>query len=285
MSGGPAPATLTATVGRDGREPARSGGLLPAERRQRIFEEILARHTVSVTELAARFDVSAMTVRRDLQVLEEQGLVESVHGGAKPSTQNPFELSFAQRELAGAEAKRAIGRAAAALVDDGEAVALDGSTTTLQVARNLTGRQPLTVVTNGIKAAAALGHRPGIDVIVTGGNLQQTASLVGPFARATLERLRVDWLFFSVTGISDRLELAGPSDLDAETKGAMLAIARRVVLVADSSKFGRESYVRVAALGELHDLVTDSGITPEWAERVTEAGVRLHVAPLPPAAG
>lgn len=273
-----------AVASANGREAARSGALLPAERRQRIFEVILARHTVSVTELAARFDVSAMTVRRDLQALEELGLVESVHGGAKPSTQNPFELSFTQRELAGAEAKRAIGRLAASLVGDGEAVALDGSTTTLQVARNLTGRQPLTVVTNGIKAAAELGHRPGIDVIVTGGNLLQTASLVGPFARATLERLRVDWLFFSVTGVSDRLELAGPSDLDAEIKGAMIAIARRVVLVADSTKFGRESYVRVAGLTDAHDVVTDSGIAPGWAARMAEAGVRLHVAPLPSAA-
>ncbi len=276
-------ASAIVAADRNGRDSGRSGGLLQAERRQRIFEEVLARHTVSVTDLATRFDVSAMTVRRDLQALEEQGLVESVHGGAKTSNQNPFELSFAQRELAGVDAKRAIGRTAAALVGDGETVALDASTTTLQVARNLIARQPLTVVTNGIKTAAELGHRPGIDVIVTGGNLLQTASLVGPFARATLERLRVDWLFFSVTGVSDRLELTGPSDLDAEMKGAMLAIARRVVLVADSSKLGRGSYVRVAGPGDLHDVVTDSGISPEWAARVTDAGIRLHVAPLPPA--
>jgi DeoR/GlpR family transcriptional regulator of sugar metabolism len=254
--------------------------LLPAERRQRVFEMVLARHTVAVTELAELFDVSPMTIRRDLQALEEQGLVEAVHGGARSSLQSPFELSFAQRELVDAEAKRAIGRLAASLVADGDAVALDASTTTVQVARNLVGRRQVTVVTNGIKAAAELGHRPGIDVIVTGGQLHQTASLVGPFARATIEQLRVAWLFFSVTGITDGLDLTGPSEFDAETKAAMMAIARRTVLVANSAKFGRDSYVRVAALSAVHDVVTDSGLSPEWAARIEEAGARLHIAPL-----
>jgi DeoR/GlpR family transcriptional regulator of sugar metabolism len=268
----------------DGRTPAavtdrlRSGTLLPVERRQRVFEVVLARHTVAVTELAELFDVSPMTIRRDLQALEEQGLVEAVHGGARSSLQSPFELSFAQRELVDAEAKRAIGQLAASLVSDGEAVALDASTTTVQVARNLAGRRRVTVVTNGIKAAAELGHRPGIDVIVTGGQLHQTASLVGPFARATLEHLRVDWLFFSVTGITDGLTLTGPSEFDAETKAAMIAIARRVVLVANSAKFGRDSYVRVAPLSAVHDVVTDDGLSTDWAARIEESGARLHVA-------
>ncbi|MCD6032136.1 MAG: DeoR-family transcriptional regulator, partial [Thermomicrobiales bacterium] len=218
------------------------------------------------TELAELFDVSPMTIRRDLQALEEQGLVEAVHGGARSSLQSPFELSFAQRELVNAESKRAIGRLAASLVSDGEAVALDASTTTVQVARNLVGRRRVTVVTNGIMAAAELGHRPGIDVIVTGGQLHQTASLVGPFARATIEQLRVDWLFFSVTGITEDLVLTGPSEFDAETKLALMSIARRVVLVADSTKFGRDSYVRVAPLGAVHD------------ERIETSEAQLHQA-------
>jgi DeoR family transcriptional regulator, fructose operon transcriptional repressor len=273
----------------DGRhattERARTGLMLPAERRQRVFEVVLARHTVAVTELAELFDVSAMTIRRDLQALEEQGLVEAVHGGARSSLQSPFELSFAQRELVDVAAKRAIGRLAASLVADGEAVALDASTTTLQVARNLVGRRRVTVVTNGIKAAAELGHRPGIEVIVTGGQLHQTASLVGPFARATVEQLRVDWLFFSVTGITDGLALTGPSEFDAEIKAALMAIARRVVLVADSTKFGRDSYVRVAPLSAVHAVVSDSWLAPAWQERIAESGSRLHLATVDSVAG
>ena len=266
----------------DGRiattDRTRMGALLPAERRQRVFEVVLARHTVAVTELAELFDVSPMTIRRDLQALEEQGLVEAVHGGARSSLQSPFELSFAQRELVNAESKRAIGRLAASLVSDGEAVALDASTTTVQVARNLVGRRRVTVVTNGIMAAAELGHRPGIDVIVTGGQLHQTASLVGPFARATIEQLRVDWLFFSVTGITEDLVLTGPSEFDAETKLALMSIARRVVLVADSTKFGRDSYVRVAPLVAVHDVVTDINLSSTWVEQLEATGAHLHLA-------
>lgn len=264
----------------DGRSATTDRALLPAERRQRVFEMVLARHTVAVTELADLFDVSPMTIRRDLQALEEQGLVEAVHGGARSSQQSPFELSFAQRELVDAAAKRAIGRLAASLVSEGDAVALDASTTTVQVARNLVSRRPVTVVTNGIKAAAELGYRPGIDVIVTGGQLHQTASLVGPFARATIEQLRVACLFFSVTGISDGLDLTGPSEFDAEMKAAMMGVSRRTILVANSAKFGRESYIRVASLSAIHDVVTDSGLSREWASRIEEAGARLHIAPV-----
>jgi DeoR family fructose operon transcriptional repressor len=260
------------------KPPRRHGGVLPAERRRRIFERILAKHTVSVSELAESFGVSAMTIRRDLQALEEEGMVQAVHGGAKSTPQSPFELSFAQRELVEADAKRAIGRLAAGLVRDGETVALDGSTTTLQVARYLSYRQQLTVVTNGIKVAAELGNRPGIEVIVTGGQLHQTASLVGPFAKATLERLRVDWLFLSGTGISDEFELCGPSEFDAEIKVAMMAIARNAVLVADATKFGRYSYVRVASLSQIQRVVTDGRIPAKWVETVELSGVRLDVA-------
>lgn len=256
----------------------RAAESVPAERRRRLFEIVRAHHTVSVIELAETFNVSAMTIRRDLYLLQQEGLVEAVHGGARSSSQSPFELSFAQRELVDVDAKRAIGRLAAGLVGDGDAVALDGSTTTIQVARELVRCRDLTVVTNGIKAAAELGNRAGIEVVVTGGQLHQTASLVGPFARATLEQLRVDRLFLSVTGISDQCDLRGPSELDAEIKAAMMEIAREVVLVADATKFGRDSYVRVATLSRIHHVVTDDRLPAEWAKRIQAAGARVHLA-------
>jgi DeoR family fructose operon transcriptional repressor len=261
----------------------KSSVVLPAERRRRIFEIVLARQAVSVAELAESFDVSAMTIRRDLQTLEEQGLVEAVHGGAKSSTNSPFELSYGQREHHEAEAKRAIGKRAAELVSDGETVALDGSTTTLTVARMLSHRRRLTVVTNGIKAAAELGHRPGIEVIITGGLLHQTSSLVGPFARATLEQLHVDWLFFSVTGISDDLDLRVPSEFDAEIKAAMMRIAKQVVLVADVTKFGRDSYVRVGPLSDVDVVVSDDRLSALWQERIKETGPKLLLGTVPTA--
>ncbi|MBW7882399.1 MAG: DeoR/GlpR transcriptional regulator [Caldilineaceae bacterium] len=251
--------------------------LLPSERREQIYNEIVKRHTVTIAELAQLFSVSEMTIRRDLQAIEKTGLIEAVFGGAVAAAASPFELSFAQREMMEVEAKRAIGYAAAQLVADGDTIALDGSTTTLQLARNLRNRENLTVFTNGIKVAAELGHRNGIRLIMTGGELYHSVSLVGTFARQTVERIRVDKLFFSVTGITEEMGLSGPSDLDAEIKAAMIRAADTVVLLADHTKFGRKSYVRVAQLDEVDVIVTDNKVNPEHVKRLEQEGIRVIV--------
>lgn len=259
--------------------------LLPAERRERIVVEILRRHTVTIPELARQFGVSEMTIRRDLRALEQSGLVESVYGGATTPTISPFELSYSKREQMEVEAKRAIGFAAAQLIDDGDVIALDGSTTTLQVARNLHQRGNITVFTNGIKVATELAHRPGIRTILTGGELYHSVSLVGVFARSTFEKVRVDKLFLSVTGISEDLGLSGPSDQDADVKSAMIAAADRVILLADHTKFGRRSYVRVALLDAVHTIVTDDRTTEEHLHMFEQRGIELVIAPVEPGTG
>ena len=254
--------------------------VLPSERRQSIVSEIIRRHTVTITDLARQFGVSEMTIRRDLHELEKTGLIESVHGGAKSASLSPFELSYAQRELMEMEAKRAIGHAAASLVDAGDVLALDGSTTTLQVARNLVDRGGLTVYTNGIKVATELAQRPGLRIILTGGELYHSVSLVGLFARSIFEKIRVDKLFLSVTGITEDLGLSGPSDVDADVKAAMIAAADQVVLVADHTKFGRRSYVRVAPLSAVHVVVTDQQCPPDFLRLLQEMSIRTLVAPM-----
>ena len=254
--------------------------LLPVERRQQIVNEIMRRHTVTIPELARQFNVSEMTIRRDLVELERSGLVESIYGGAKTPTISPFELSFKEREQMEVEAKRAIGFAAAQLVNDGDVIALDGSTTTLQVARNLHQRGNITVYTNGIKVATELAHRPGMRTILSGGELYHSVSLVGLFARSMFEKIRVDKLFLSVTGISEELGLSGPSDVDADVKGAMVAAADNVILVADHTKFGRRSYVRVAELDALHTVVTDDRTPDEQLHLLEQHGIKVVVAPI-----
>jgi len=256
-----------------------SGPLLPTERRQRIVSEIMRRHTVTIGELARQFFVSEMTIRRDLRALEQSGLVESVYGGAKTPTISPFELSFTNREQAEVEAKRAIGFAASQLVSDGDVIALDGSTTTVQLARNLHSHGGLTVYTNGIKVATELAHRPGIRVLLTGGEVYHSVSLVGLFARSIFEKIRVDKLFLSVTGISDDLGLSGPSDVDADIKAAMIAAAAKVILLADHTKFGRRSYVQVAPLDAVHTIVTDDRTGDEYVEFCRQRHIELVIAP------
>jgi DeoR family transcriptional regulator, fructose operon transcriptional repressor len=253
--------------------------LLPAERRQRIVNEIMRRHTVTIADLARQFGVSEMTIRRDLHALEQSGLVESVYGGAKSPSISPFELTFANREQMEVEAKRAIGVAAAELVNDGDVIALDGSTTTLQVARNLHRRGSMTVYTNGIKVATELAHRTGIRTVLSGGEIYHAVSLVGLFARSMFEQIRVDKLFLSVTGISEDLGLSGPSEIDADIKMAMIAAADQVILLADHTKFGRRSYVRVAPLEAVHTVVTDDGTPDEFLRLCEQRGIRPVIAP------
>lgn len=253
--------------------------MLPSDRRERIFNVVLQKHTVTIAELASQFGVSEMTIRRDLQALEQEGLVEAVYGGAVSTARSPFELSFAQREMVNVDAKRAIGHAAAQLVEDGDTIALDGSTTTLQVARNLRNRKNLTIFTNGIKTASELGHRTGIRLILTGGELYQTVSLVGTFARATVERIRVDKIFFSVTGVTPEMGLSGPSDLDAEIKAAMIASADEVILVTDATKFGRNSYIQVAPLNAVDTIVTDASLPEDYHQLLQDMGIRTILAP------
>jgi len=259
--------------------------LLPVERRQRIVSEIMRRHTVTIADLARLFAVSEMTIRRDLHALEQSGLVESVYGGAKTPSISPFELSFANREQMEVDSKRAIGFAAASLVNDGDVIALDGSTTTLQMARNLPQRGSMTVYTNGIKVAMELAHRSGIRTVLSGGEIYHSVSLVGLFARSMFERIRVDKLFLSVTGISEELGLSGPGEVDADIKSAMIAAADRVILLADHTKFGRRSYVRVAPLDVVHTIVTDDRTPEEFRRLCAQRGIHMVIAPTPPANG
>ncbi len=252
--------------------------LLPNERQRIIFEIVLQSNTITIKELAEQLDVSGMTIRRDLALLEKEGKVVAVHGGVVTQSMTPFELSFAQREMLYADEKRRIGYAAAQLVSSNDVIALDGSTTTLHVARNLRDHQGLKAFTNGIKTAMELAHRSGISIVLTGGELYQTTSLVGPFARTSIERLRVNKLFFSVTGISEEMELSGPSELDAEIKEAMIKVADQVILVADSSKFGRNSYVKVALISDVDIIVSDENLSEGYIRMLEDRGVRTIIA-------
>jgi DeoR/GlpR family transcriptional regulator of sugar metabolism len=253
--------------------------LLPAARRQAVLEVVLANRSVTVVDLAKRFGVSAMTIRRDLQLLEAEGVVESIHGGARSASTSPFELSYVMREMAEAPEKRAIAAFAASLVADGASIALDGSSTCGYLARALIGRR-LSVVTNNLKVATELGGRPHVDVTVTGGRLLQGVHLIGPFTGAVLDQLRVETVFFSATAITDQLDLMAPGELEAEVNRRLMGIGRRVVLLADSTKFGRHSFVRIAPMEAVHAVVVDGGLPSEWVDRMEAAGVRVHVAPV-----
>jgi DeoR family transcriptional regulator of aga operon len=243
-----------------------------------ILDRLNSNGSVVVTELAADLGVSLASVRRDLELLEDQHLLSRTHGGAV-SIGVLYELPMRYRGGRHQEEKRRIAKAAAALVTDGVvSVALSGGTTTTEVARVLATMSGLKVVTNAINIASELAPRPQIGLVVCGGSARpESHELVGPLAEQTLSRLNVDIAFVGVDGITASAGLTTHHEVEAATNRAMIRIASRVVVVTDGSKIGRRSFAEIAGLDEVDDLITDATADPDERRRIEDAGVRVVV--------
>jgi DeoR family transcriptional regulator of aga operon len=244
------------------------------ERLGRILELLARDGTVTVPDLATELDVSQATVRRDLQALGEQRLLERSHGGAVAHG-TAHELPVRYR-TGRSEEKRRIARAAAELVTDGAAIAFTGGTTTTEVARTLAARQDLTVITNALNIAVELAVRPNLKLIVTGGVARSASyELVGTLADATLRGLNVDLAFVGVDGVDAERGLTTQNEVEAATNRALMARARRTVVVADASKLGRVALAQIAVVGAADQLITNDGADPEQVERLRAAGLTV----------
>jgi DeoR/GlpR family transcriptional regulator of sugar metabolism len=250
--------------------------LLPSERQQRIRRLVMQQGVLRIPELAETFSVSEMTIRRDLEMLEGSGHLERTFGGAMVREQSSFESTYSVRLHTHTPEKQAIARYASSLVEDGDTVALDASTTCLALAKELT-RHSITVITNGLDAAEALRHSK-VKVILIGGYLRQIAgSFAGPLALRGLEGLHVDHLFISGKGfvLPDGLM---DSDLDEiEVKQRMVATATHVTALLDSSKFGIHALGRIAPPSTIHLLVTDSGMDSKTQTQLQKHKLKTKV--------
>ncbi len=250
------------------------------ERRSRLLDIIRIRGFAALDELVRELGVSESTVRRDLDALEEHGSARRTHGGVLYSGGLPRLAEFDDRQPANWAAKRAIAAAAAGVIEDGETVLLDGGTTTYEVARLLVGRS-LQVVTNSLPVANLFASQSRTDLVLLGGYVSpRTGVCLGPYANELLGRLHVTTTVLSAAGIAEE-GLFNAHLLLAETEQAMLEAASRVMVVADSSKFGRKSLTLVAGLDAIDTLVCDSGLSDHWRGVVTAAGARLLVVDIP----
>jgi DeoR family transcriptional regulator of aga operon len=244
------------------------------ERFGRVLELLARDGTVTVADLAGELGVSEATVRRDLQALGEQRLLERSHGGAVAHG-TAHELPVRYR-TGRSDEKRRIARAAAELVTDGIAIALTGGTTTTEVARMLVARQNLTVVTNALNIAVELAVRPELKLIVTGGVARSASyELVGSLADATLRGLYVDLAFVGVDGVDAERGLTTQNEVEATTNRAMMSRAKRTVVVADASKLGRVAFAEIAGVGSADQLITNTGADAEQVERLRAAGLAV----------
>jgi DeoR family fructose operon transcriptional repressor len=254
-----------------------------AEERQHAIAGLVAeRGRVSVTSVAETFGVTTETVRRDLAVLERAGVLRRVHGGAVPAgaALTLVETGLGERHGTRTEQKRKIAAAALDLLPgmDGSVI-LDGGTSTAALAELLPPDRRLYVATNSVPIAARLSASPGITLHVLGGRVRGiTQTAVGDSTVRAMDDLRVDVVFLGTNGISPGHGFSTPDEAEAATKRAMVRAAQRVIVLADSSKIGREHLVRFAGLDDVDVLITDDGADPAVVAELETMGIEVLLA-------
>jgi DeoR family transcriptional regulator, aga operon transcriptional repressor len=249
--------------------------VLRAERLSALLEILASRRSIDVVAMAAEFGVSSATVRRDLQTLDEQGLLVRTHGGAISSDLD-LELPVRFRGSLRPTEKHRIAVAGAALVHDGAVVGLTGGTTTTELARVLCERNGLTIVTNALNIASELVLRSSVRLVVVGGSARHASyELVGPSAELMLARYHLDIAFIGTDGITLSDGCTTHEEMEAQTDRAFLDRSRRVVVVADSSKLGRSAFARICDVSEIDDLITDEQADDDLLKELRAVGVAV----------
>jgi DeoR/GlpR family transcriptional regulator of sugar metabolism len=255
--------------------------MLARQRQTLILARVREDGGVRVADLARDLGVSDMTVRRDLELLHNQGLIEKVHGGATALPGSAlFEPGFAAKSALQEPEKEAIADAALTLVTPGTAIGISAGTTTYAFARRLVDTPNLTIVTNSVPVADVLHRagRPDQTIILTGGVRTPSDALVGPFAVAALRTMHLDQVFMGVHGMDARSGFTTPNVLEADTDRALIAAGRRLVVLADSSKWGVIGISSIARLDEADTFVTDTGLPDEAREIASDAVRELLLA-------
>lgn len=253
--------------------------MFPHERRLKILELIRKNGTVSVAELCKTFSVSAMTIRRDLRRLEHESLVEQIYGGAAMPGGTGYEPPFPSRQTERVEQKAAIGRKAAELVNDGDTVALDVGTTTLELARNLRGKKGIVVVTASTQIALELVGYEGINVIIAGGVIRpKELSVVGDIAVDTFKRFFVDKAFLGAAGVTLEQGVSDYNTEDTNVKRTIISRAKETILLVDSRKVGKVAFAWVCPADNLRAIVTDWEVDRDCIPRFERQGVKVLVA-------
>jgi len=254
--------------------------MLASERRDKLLEVIRLRGFSALPDLAAELAVSESTIRRDLDQLEEEGSAKRTHGGVFYSGPSPKLQHFDQIQAKNFSKKQQIAQHAVKFIEDGDTVLLDGGSTTYELARLLVGRT-LQVVTNSLPVANLFMGRETADLVIIGGYVHvRTGVSMGPFANEMLKDLNCRRAFLSVAAIHED-GLFNSNLLLVETERAMMKAADEVIILADSTKFGRKSLSRLCGLEEAQTIVVDNEISEDWRSRVIAAGVNLQVADRP----
>ena len=253
--------------------------LLVEERRRRILDLLDEEDRVTVEDLVERFDVSAVTIRGDLDALAETGSLVRSHGGALKQL-DQGDIRIAVKETLNHREKVRIGHAAAKLIRRAETIILDSGTTTAEIAKQIKSLKldSLTVITNGLNVAMHLADLPHIRVIMIGGLMRHMSySTVGPQAEQMLSGLNADHLFLGVDGLDPGIGLTTPDVLEAQLNSLMIRMAREVTVVADSSKLSKRSLSVISSIGDVQRVITDHKADPQMVATLRDRGIEVQL--------
>lgn len=248
------------------------------EERLRGIMKILERENrVLITDLCKIFNTTAVTIRKDLDMLESEGVLKRTHGGAILHKPLFHGLALNEKEKLNAEEKKRIADEAVKLISEGDVVILDSGSTTTQLARNMKNLKGITVITNAVNIALELATSD-VDIILTGGALQKDSfTLVGPFADDMLRKISADKLFHGVDGVDYEIGLTTPNIIEANTSRVMMQRASENILLVDSSKFGRRSLGVICQIKEINKIITTKEMDKTEIQKLNDMGVEVVI--------
>lgn len=249
-----------------------------AERHQYILARLQKEGKVNVLDLCADLNVSSVTIRKDLKLLEDKNLLFRTHGGATLSNPYTADRPVNEKEKIRAEEKNEIGLAAAALVQPDDCIIIASGTTVLSLARSLKPQGNLTVITAALNVAVTLNQHPEIEVLVLGGVLRKSSSsATGIYAERVLEDFSCSKLFLGVDGIDLEFGLSTTNVMEAQLNRKMIAASQKTIVLADSSKFGKRGFGRICGLEDIDQVITDKDISEHMLEMLRGMGIEVTI--------
>ena len=250
----------------------------PLERKDKILDIIHQKGRVTVEELVQMFEVSGATIRRDLEFLEHQGLITRTHGGAISKRRVAIEPDYFVEKGRFLEEKRKIARQAAMMVEEGEVIFMEASTTVLQMTGFILDKRNLTVVTNSLEIAQELRRSTQITLILTGGTLRRrTNSLIGPLADLSLSQIRFDKAFIGISALDSSFGITTPTLEEAQTKKEIVKAANQIIALCDHSKFEKQNFAFVMPINKMDVLIVDKKMPSSFRVEIEKKGIKVVV--------
>ncbi|MDP5229828.1 MAG: DeoR/GlpR family DNA-binding transcription regulator [Cellulophaga sp.] len=248
------------------------------KRHQIILEKLAQKKHLEVSDLCDLLNVSAVTIRKDLRLLEEKGLLFRTHGGA--SLENPYinEKAIGEKEKISVEEKNGIAQRAAQLINENDSIMIASGTTVQAFSKFIKPKNKLTVITSSLYVVLHLMHDKNVEILQLGGYIRHSSgSVIGSYAEHILGNISCSKLFLGVDGFDLEYGLSTTNLEEAQLNKKMLQSAQKIIVLADSSKFGKKSFAKICDLNQVHELITDKGISPEIKKKIEEKGVKVTV--------